>query len=234
VSELLRFTVYGDPATKGNLRRSPNGGMYESNPRLALWRQKVAAAAGEAMGARPLYDEGLRLTLRYVLVRPAGHWTTKGELSAEGRRHPYPDRKPDLDKLTRAVLDALTHVVWRDDARVVQLEVGKSYGEPARVEAEVGPALPPRPCEGDVAERLDRLADAIGETSESVDPEEQLGTVLRLVDGQFECPCGATYEPLARSCVRCGRATFSQYAPVKRAALVPLEPDESLQRARSA
>jgi Holliday junction resolvase RusA-like endonuclease len=35
--------------------------------------------------------------------------------------------KPDASKLIRAVEDALTHVVYRDDAQVVELVVGKFY-----------------------------------------------------------------------------------------------------------
>jgi Holliday junction resolvase RusA-like endonuclease len=34
-------------------------------------------------------------------------------------------RPPDLDKLTRAVLDALTGIVWTDDAQVVAVAATK-------------------------------------------------------------------------------------------------------------
>jgi hypothetical protein len=36
-------------------------------------------------------------------------------------------KKPDLDKLTRAVKDALTLVVWQDDSQVVQMTARKAY-----------------------------------------------------------------------------------------------------------
>lgn len=36
--------------------------------------------------------------------------------------------KPDLDKIVRAVLDACTGVVWRDDAQVYWVEAEKVYG----------------------------------------------------------------------------------------------------------
>jgi Holliday junction resolvase RusA-like endonuclease len=37
-------------------------------------------------------------------------------------------RPPDLDKLTRAILDALTAVVWLDDRQVVSLTATKTQG----------------------------------------------------------------------------------------------------------
>jgi Holliday junction resolvase RusA-like endonuclease len=39
----------------------------------------------------------------------------------------YPTTKPDLDKLARAVLDALTGVYYLDDAQVVSLDLQKAY-----------------------------------------------------------------------------------------------------------
>jgi hypothetical protein len=46
-------------------------------------------------------------------------------------------KAPDLDKLARSVFDALTRVVFHDDAQVVDLVATKRYatvGEPPRVE----------------------------------------------------------------------------------------------------
>lgn len=40
----------------------------------------------------------------------------------------YPCVKPDIDKLTRTILDALTGVLYIDDSQVVKLEVCKQYG----------------------------------------------------------------------------------------------------------
>jgi Holliday junction resolvase RusA-like endonuclease len=242
VTEHVEFTVYGVAQPGGSKKWLPRGGrpgarplLVDDNPRAKDWQRAVALQAGGAMGGRALFTGPLLLRLRFVVVRPGGHYTSTGKLSAHGRRHPYPDKRPDLTKLVRAVEDGLKGVVWRDDDQVVQQEAAKVYGEPARVEVEVGPALPPLPYDGDPQLRLDRLENAIGpEHAESVAPGEQLRAVLRLIEQRDRCRCGATYDPLVRRCEACGRATFTQY-PAKRAAGVPLEPEqESLQIARSA
>jgi Holliday junction resolvase RusA-like endonuclease len=43
------------------------------------------------------------------------------------KRHTHPDVRPDLDKLQRAVLDALTGIAWRDDAQVCAIAAEKCY-----------------------------------------------------------------------------------------------------------
>ena len=47
--------------------------------------------------------------------------------------------KPDIDKLTRAVLDALTHHAYDDDCQVVSLNVVKLYGENEYIRINVTP-----------------------------------------------------------------------------------------------
>ena len=41
----------------------------------------------------------------------------------------YPSVPPDLDKLIRAALDALTAIAYRDDAQVTEIRAAKCYGD---------------------------------------------------------------------------------------------------------
>ena len=50
--------------------------------------------------------------------------------SAPKTRRVWPDKRPDLDKLSRSVLDALTYVIFADDSQVVHLRATKDYGAP--------------------------------------------------------------------------------------------------------
>ena len=51
-----------------------------------------------------------------------------------------PDRAPDLDKLVRAALDALTGIVFGDDGQVCELYAHKLYGDgPGSLVVEVEP-----------------------------------------------------------------------------------------------
>lgn len=76
----------------------------------------------------------LALELVICEQRPAGHWTSRGALSAAGRRAPFPARKPDLDNQIKLVGDALNGCLWRDDAQLVEVVARKVWCE--------GPGVP--------------------------------------------------------------------------------------------
>jgi Holliday junction resolvase RusA-like endonuclease len=116
--EELYFTVTGVPVPQGSHAVSRAGFVYESNKKLAPWRKAVAAAAVEALGDRSGFDEAVYVLLDFWLPRPR---TVKRVL---------PTVKPDVDKLTRAVLDALTAAhVWTDDALVLTVHAQKRYAD---------------------------------------------------------------------------------------------------------
>lgn len=46
-------------------------------------------------------------------------------------------KKPDVDNITKIILDSLNGLAYRDDAQITVLEVEKSYGEQAKVIVEL-------------------------------------------------------------------------------------------------
>lgn len=92
--------------------------LVDANPRLKAWRAQVRAAAEAAVedAGWETLDEPCQVHLGFTMPRP------------KRPRWGVPAVKPDLDKLTRAVFDALTDAgVWKDDSRVVSMEVTKRY-----------------------------------------------------------------------------------------------------------
>jgi len=143
----LDLVVYGKPQPAGSKRVLPAGGrpggrplVVDSNKNAKEWKRAVAQAAGEKRGDRPLLEGALRLTVLFYMPRPKGHYGTGRNAGVlKNGAPPYPTVKPDTTKLLRAVEDALTAVVWRDDTQVVSQWAGKLYGEPARCEITVEP-----------------------------------------------------------------------------------------------
>jgi Holliday junction resolvase RusA-like endonuclease len=68
------------------------------------------------------------LTMTFTLVRPP---------SVSAKRRPQPTVKPDLSKLYRAAEDAMTGIVFVDDAQVVEATVRKVYGETPGLACEI-------------------------------------------------------------------------------------------------
>lgn len=83
----------------------------ESSKALGPWRERVALAAYGAMGGRPILS-GVPLHARYDFVMPRPASTPK-------RLTPPAIKRPDGDKLERAINDALTGVVFADDSALV-------------------------------------------------------------------------------------------------------------------
>jgi Holliday junction resolvase RusA-like endonuclease len=90
--------------------------------------------------APELFSGALSLDLRFYMRRPQSHFGTgrnAGRLKDTAPR--FHTTRPDSTKLTRAVEDALTGVVWRDDAQVSTQVIAKLYGEPERVVVAIYP-----------------------------------------------------------------------------------------------
>ncbi len=136
----LSVTVQGEAIPQGSMRAfMPKGWkrpvLTSDNPRMKPWRSHVAACvetARQQQGTWPTLSTGaIRLGLCCVFVRPA---------SVSARKRPHHTVKPDASKLLRAIEDALTRVLWRDDAQITTESVCKRYaeaGESAHVRVEI-------------------------------------------------------------------------------------------------
>jgi crossover junction endodeoxyribonuclease RusA len=118
------FTVLGlSPAPQGSKRHVGGGRMVESSAKVKPWREAVrseALATGLAISAEPIY-----LHLLFRFRRPKGHYDSKGQIKASARVEHI--TRPDLDKLCRSTLDALTGVLFADDSQVAFLVASKEY-----------------------------------------------------------------------------------------------------------
>lgn len=120
MGEPVQFFVRGVPRQKGSWRAVTKTHMKPTNEATLDWIADVRAAALTHFAARPS-AKAFRLTLTYYFVRPKKHYRTgkhSGELRADAPV--YHVQTPDLDKLDRAVFDALTHIVYVDDCQVVR------------------------------------------------------------------------------------------------------------------
>ena len=117
----LHLFVPGSPAPQGSKRHVGKGRMVESSSAVGPWRERVALAAHQwslehKIAGLPIGGTPLRVTLKFVMPRPAS--TAQHKFVAAIKR-------PDIDKLSRAVLDALTDVWFADDSAVTHLEAFK-------------------------------------------------------------------------------------------------------------
>ena len=126
------FTVFGsEPRPQGSkkyvgTRRTAAGNniplIIEASPGLPVWRKAVSDAVIQGM-----HDSGdLGKFEGAVKVEAVFYLTRKPTV-----KRAFPTVPPDVDKLSRALLDSCKPV-WGDDSQVVRLEVSKKYavGQP--------------------------------------------------------------------------------------------------------
>jgi crossover junction endodeoxyribonuclease RusA len=139
----LIAVIPGTPQQQGSKNRGRNGTMYDANRNLPAWRDTAIAtlrrAAVRQWGTPAPIDFGVIVTARFVFPRPKSHYRTgryAGQLRPDAPT--YKTSAPDLDKLQRALGDALTCAgILRDDALIVRWEPVKVYGNDPRVSVHV-------------------------------------------------------------------------------------------------
>lgn len=138
---MIAFDVLGMPAPKGSARailirgkaRLLASGSTANQRAQAAWVKAVQEATRAALGERtdPLYPTGVPLEITFVfrLPRPKAHYGAKGLKPSAPLWHM---QYPDADKLLRTTLDALTGLLYADDAQVPSPLPHKQWCEPGR------------------------------------------------------------------------------------------------------
>ena len=118
----IRFTVLGRALPQGSKNAFKTGNrvvLVEASKGLKPWRSVVALEAKlkrDEVQDQSLIEGPVAVELLFQFV--PGKTVKRKEMTT----------KPDVDKLSRAILDALTGVVWKDDSQVVELRARKQYG----------------------------------------------------------------------------------------------------------
>lgn len=97
--------------------------MFEHAKALPAWRDDIIAACVSQTHGQILYPQGIPVTctLEFVMARP------KSMPKSKTRPH---CTRPDIDKLERAVFDALTFAkVWHDDGQANSGYRSKRYAQ---------------------------------------------------------------------------------------------------------
>jgi len=148
--KVIEFFTPGDPRPGGSktacLIPKRGGGFIHSakgrpiinmkdagGEKTESWKSLVSYEGRRAYTG-PLLDGPLFLIMKFVKPRLKGHFGKNGLLATAP---PWPTVKPDLTKYVRAAEDALTNIIWKDDAMIVGQLPFKIYGEQPGLHIEV-------------------------------------------------------------------------------------------------
>lgn len=135
----MKVTIPGEPVAQGRPRMAVIGGRARAyDPKTSRdWKGMARGFMVEAVGStKILHPEGP------LMVRVAAFHTCPK--SRHRKREPAPrvyrDKKPDVENIAKAVMDAGTGIFYTDDAQVAVLQVAQytcAQDEQPRVEVEV-------------------------------------------------------------------------------------------------
>lgn len=134
----IQFLVYGPPVPQGSMKafafRQGNkvrAVVTHSSKKVLPYRQAVAQVAA----VRKQETDFVAIPRSVgVILRVSFHLARPKSLPKKQEAH---TKRPDVDKLVRSCLDALTGILFEDDAQVMCLVATKRYGTPERTEVTV-------------------------------------------------------------------------------------------------
>jgi Holliday junction resolvase RusA-like endonuclease len=142
---MLRIFVAGIPRPAGSKRAIPIYAGKKGTPdRKFTGRTVVVDDAGQKgkdwradiqHAVRQIYNGGILegpvvVNFRFVFPRPKSHYRTgKNAHILKDDAPKYHTSRPDALKVSRAVEDALTGIVWRDDSQIIDEKLVKEYGD---------------------------------------------------------------------------------------------------------
>ena len=117
---MVKFFVPGIPAPKGSFKtfRSKTTGRLvtmNDNKTTTPWQNDIKLFASQHMTT--MLDEPVEVEATYFFLRP------------KKPKYALPAKAPDVDKLARNVLDALTGVAFDNDAKVTDIVMRKRWAE---------------------------------------------------------------------------------------------------------
>ena len=126
------FVVMGIPIPQGSqvYNTTKDGrayGRYANQQHLMRWRESVAQAAWRSTNGEQVHG-AVEVRMLFYFDRPKSHYTTKGLLKPNVPK--FVTKKPDLDKVVRAIGDSLESSILMDgDESICSLIAHKYWAD---------------------------------------------------------------------------------------------------------
>jgi len=132
----ISFQVEGLPLPKGSTKafvRNGRANIVQTNASsLYAWESRIGYAAKQAGATMTRHP--VAISAHFYFARPKSHYSSAGLKRSAPKHH---QQRPDTDKLLRAVLDALTGIVYVDDCLVVYAMATKAWDTHSHAEISV-------------------------------------------------------------------------------------------------
>lgn len=131
---MVKFKVIGEPVGKARHRYVMRGKHVQTYTpeKTILYEELVKTSYLEQVKDKRMLEGSLNAKITAFFKIPKSTPKYKAEKMIKGEI--IPTKKPDLDNIAKAVLDALNGVAYHDDKQIGTLFVEKYYSTEPRVE----------------------------------------------------------------------------------------------------
>ena len=131
----LKFEI--KPMAKQSFRTTRTGNKYLDASVIKYRKAIRNMAIAQMRNQKAERIEGaVNMNIIYAFRRPKS-LSKKERNEIDGGKTVPKTTKPDIDNLTKAILDALNGIVWKDDAQVTQINVQKIWSSKDQIEVEI-------------------------------------------------------------------------------------------------
>ncbi|UQB00003.1 RusA family crossover junction endodeoxyribonuclease [Pediococcus pentosaceus] len=127
---MIRLTIPGEPVPASRPRVTRRGFAFTAEP-YRSYKKMAHQVIKERYSTEPLQGA---LHVQIKFYRSVQKSVSKVERHRRLLGVHRPTMKPDIDNLFKAVTDACTGIVWKDDNQIVSTKSDKFYSEEPRVE----------------------------------------------------------------------------------------------------
>jgi Holliday junction resolvase RusA-like endonuclease len=128
---MVTYQVQLDPQGKGRPKFTRQGRAYTPAKTVA-YEKAIQEQAKAAMGASEPLETPVAVYIYIIMPIPQSYTKKRTEACLSGTDRPT--KKPDIDNVAKAFLDAMNGIVYKDDTQVVSLHVTKVYSTVGMVE----------------------------------------------------------------------------------------------------
>ena len=130
---MIAIFIPGPPVGFARTRRSKSGHLFTPEKQRD-YAEAIGNIAASRMEGEP-YSGPVLMQLRATYSVPES-WPQKKKDAAR-----WKTSKPDCDNIVKLAKDAMTKIVYRDDAQVVKVVAEKVYGQPEGLTITVQPIV---------------------------------------------------------------------------------------------
>lgn len=135
---MIQFTVYGTPVGKGRPKFSTfNGHATAYTPAKTVNYENLVKLSYQQQCGGKMYEKDIALAIDIMAFFPIPKSVSKKKAAQMLSGFIKPTKRPDLDNVAKAVLDALNKIAFYDDSQIIALSMSKFYSDKPRTEISI-------------------------------------------------------------------------------------------------